>query len=325
MPSVEKINGIETADIDSVNAVECADATSVNDVDITCAFANRYSLAVGNIVVGHGELEQGTYVDIANQSNYHFRSNPGSGLQDDPFSLSIWFNAPAASPGCTQPCAGVGVGMLGMQALFGKGRGGAAGNLEYRLMFYAPNATVNFTLYTDSNNYIYIHDGNYTSLEGAWHHIVATYDGSEHQNGLNYYIDGSLIGSPNRASWGTYNGLKQSNKSLTVGGILTQSNSQCTGYLDEASVWSKALTTADVALIYNGGTPPDLNTHVSASQLYSWWRMGDNNASGSSFIPPWAIGTAVTDVAPTPHGNGTLLETPTRVPPVEDGFVLVVP
>ena len=48
MPSVEKINGVETADIEKVNAVECSDMTSINDVDITCAFANQYSISIGN-------------------------------------------------------------------------------------------------------------------------------------------------------------------------------------------------------------------------------------------------------------------------------------
>jgi hypothetical protein len=45
---------------------------------------------------------------------------------------------------------------------------------------------------------------------------------------------------------------------------------------DEVSIWNKVLTTDDVTSIYNGGTAVDLLTHASASNLVSYYRMGDN-------------------------------------------------
>jgi hypothetical protein len=45
---------------------------------------------------------------------------------------------------------------------------------------------------------------------------------------------------------------------------------------DEMSVWDKTLTSDDITSIYNGGTAVDLLSHISASNLVSYYRMGDN-------------------------------------------------
>ena len=45
---------------------------------------------------------------------------------------------------------------------------------------------------------------------------------------------------------------------------------------DEMAVWNKTLTNDDVISIYNGGTAVDLLSHTSASNLVSYYRMGDN-------------------------------------------------
>ena len=51
------------------------------------------------------------------------------------------------------------------------------------------------------------------------------------------------------------------------------------GNIDEGSVWNKALTSAELVAIYNGGVPIDLLTnagdYVSSSNLQGWWRNGD--------------------------------------------------
>ncbi len=45
---------------------------------------------------------------------------------------------------------------------------------------------------------------------------------------------------------------------------------------DEVSIWNKVLTTDDITSIYNGGTAVDLLSHTSASNLVSYYRMGDH-------------------------------------------------
>ena len=53
------------------------------------------------------------------------------------------------------------------------------------------------------------------------------------------------------------------------------------GNIDEGSVWNKALTSAELLAVYNGGIPVNLlsNTgdYVSSGDLQGWWRMGDPN------------------------------------------------
>lgn len=59
------------------------------------------------------------------------------------------------------------------------------------------------------------------------------------------------------------------------------------GNIDEGSVWNKALTSAELVAIYNGGVPIDLLTdagdYVSSSNLQGWWRNGDT--AGTSVFP----------------------------------------
>ena len=73
------------------------------------------------------------------------------------------------------------------------------------------------------------------------------------------------------------------------------------GNIDEGSVWNKALTSAELLAVYNGGVPINLlsNTgaYVSSSNLQGWWRMGDPD--GTSAYP------TITDDSPNAN-NGTM-------------------
>ena len=73
------------------------------------------------------------------------------------------------------------------------------------------------------------------------------------------------------------------------------------GNIDEGSVWNKALTSAELLSVYNGGVPINLlsNTgdYVSSGDLQGWWRMGDPN--GTSAYP------TITDDS-TNTNNGTM-------------------
>ena len=56
------------------------------------------------------------------------------------------------------------------------------------------------------------------------------------------------------------------------------------GNIDEGSVWNKALTSAELLAVYNGGVPIDLlsnaGDYVSSSNLQGWWRNGDTEGTG---------------------------------------------
>lgn len=282
MATISEVNGIPVGHIAEINEI-----SSIDDINFIQAggepmqpATNTYSFAVGNVLAveaGTGTYLMSSYMSASNPDSYHFRS----GGDDEAFSVSVWFNFPA--PGGGAPGAS-------HAKIISKGTNS---DREWDLSFYGSNATVLWRLNTDSSNRIYLFDGVWSHLTESWHHIAATYDGSEAKEGLNYYIDGELQNQDDRMD-GTYAGLNDSGEAVTVGAFLGASNPQCFGYFDEVSIWTKELSSAEVAKIYNGGTPTNLSSQPS---LLSWWRMGDSDGG---------TGITVTDAAPAATGNGTL-------------------
>jgi len=70
------------------------------------------------------------------------------------------------------------------------------------------------------------------------------------------------------------------------------------GKVDELAVWNSALSDADVATLYNGGSPND----ISSFNPVGWWRMGDNDGG---------TGTTITNQGSVSSIDGTLTNGPT--------------
>ena len=104
----------------------------------------------------------------------------------------------------------------------------------------------------------------------TWHHVVATYDGSNTEAGLNMYINGSLDNS-SKFSENTITSIT-STDSFKIGKYGTSSH-MYEGNIDEVSIFNSELTLAQVESIYNDGLPADL-TDLSPT---AWWRMGDES------------------------------------------------
>lgn len=82
--------------------------------------------------------------------------------------------------------------------------------------------------------------GNDTTL---WHNVIHSYDGSNMTN----YLDGVAFGSA-VASSGSFNSSAYPN--ISIGGSYMSGNA--TAILDDCAVFTRALTAAEAALIYNG-------------------------------------------------------------------------
>ena len=323
MPDIAEINKVEDSDVASINGVAAASIDNVNGVDLVTGFSNTYSLAMGNIQTGAPSLVAQTHMQVANATSYNFTSSVAS--EDEPFSCSMWFKMPSATD------SPAGVGMSG-RYMISKGTSGG-GNLEWQVHFHGGSHVLLFKLEDSSGNQMYTFDGSqsWTSLQGNWHHLVVTYGGGPYATAGNrqdliesiyYYIDGTQYqgqlwagGFPyspgGSVTWG---GLRTSANPVKVGSSVSGPGQTMIGYMDEVSIWSKALSTSEVANIYNSGTPTDIS---ASGSLVSWWRMGDNNSGA---------GTTVTDVGGT--GNGTLCTTLACGSPGvygADGFVAVVP
>ena len=134
------------------------------------------------------------------------------------------------------------------------------------------------------------------------------------------------MGSPmERTSWKIYiNGVQQSigalsgnqNVNLTYTGtsqigaqIRTSAQNFYGGQINNVAVWAQALTTSNLAAVYNSGTPIDLSTnagnYTNSAKLIAWWRF--NEGTGTSYTdsdngqftgsgvntPTWSAGDSI--------------------------------
>jgi hypothetical protein len=126
---------------------------------------------------------------------------------------------------------------------------------------------------------------------GQWYNIITVHSGTN----ASLYVDGNLIGTgsnnpgngydsvgPTQTGWGTL---------LTIGGGSSHNTNYANALFDEAALFDKALTTSEVASVYNGGVPPNL----TALAPVSWWRMGngigDTSSGGGTAVNGQIIGT----------------------------------
>lgn len=147
--------------------------------------------------------------------------------------------------------------------------------------------------------------------DGAWHQFGFTYDGSSDANGLSFYIDSvfgsSTLGTNNLTSDNTTN-----SEPLQIGRRGT--SAEFNGTLKHISIWNRALTSGEVAEIYGGGTPPDLNSVSCASALVGWWKLDGDDTTGSGGVVDHSSsgfdGTAAGGLEPTyTGGTNTVVHT----------------
>lgn len=79
-----------------------------------------------------------------------------------------------------------------------------------------------------------------------WHHVVATYNGSENESGIELYIDGAGIASTDTVS-GSYGGMSNIAQEVRIGRFDT---SYTNGSIDEVMVFNRALSQAEVYQLY---------------------------------------------------------------------------
>ena len=106
----------------------------------------------------------------------------------------------------------------------------------------------------------------------TWHHIVATYDGSNATSGMNIYVNGSLD-NDSTGGGGTISDMT-STDSVKIGKYT--GGQFYAGNIDEVAIFDTVLPATgpgSVEEIYNGGVPADL-TSLSPT---AWWRMGDES------------------------------------------------
>ncbi len=112
-----------------------------------------------------------------------------------------------------------------------------------------------------------------TLTSGVWQHLCLTFAGNNRLDGMRLYLNGivevpiSATVVSNTLSYGqpSYWGSRGSGFYYS-------------GYMDEATIWSRVLSGSEVSTLYNGGSPTNPSSSLFANALYSYLRMGDNAA-----------------------------------------------
>src|SRR5882672_1666536 len=134
----------------------------------------------------------------------------------------------------------------------------------------------------------------------AWHHVVGTYDGTN----ARLYVDGNVVAGPTAGPYVVNDG-----GAITLGAITNGMSNFWNGKLDEAAIYSVALTASRVQAHYVAGrvgltaSPSGYAANVVYDSPLGYWRLGeaagtrafDQSGSGN-------LGTASGGVSPGQSG-----------------------
>jgi hypothetical protein len=216
-----------------------------------------------------------------------------------PFTLECWFRTSNTGE---QP-------LLTRMNLGGNGRGYCLFVINNHIGYELRNSS------TPSND-IQIETNVRTVNNGDWHHVIATYDGSQQASGIHIYLDGTeepftiLVNTLN----GTISNPSKFN-AATYGGFYW-----LTGDMDEILVYTSVLTLPDVVTRYNNGEGTEV---ISGGDVYTHWTLDEGSgtdvidgsghpernlwlATASGGLPSWITGIVGAPVISLDHAYSGL-------------------
>ena len=238
------------------------------------------------------------YVDVANPSNFNFDTN-------QPFTLAAWVYRNSSADTDDEI-------MAKLKQTTGYG---------YSLFMVNDGATnfcntgsscttncliVNFT---GNSTICAIAQGNTSVTPGAWHYVVATYDGSQDVSGFQIYVDGV---AQSLSTIGTTMGLGSTNtQDLLIGQDIKSSSDYFGGKIDDARVYNRVLSASEVQQLYNNstvylqqtdsGTPTPLTSNkvsVSSLNFTRHYQIASSTAIGNE-----SVSYSFTMSASSPNGS----------------------
>ena len=191
----------------------------------------------------------------------HLYANPSSNSPQydngDIFSVSLWIKTSSATFG----------GLVTKQAGSGNYRGwglyvNPSGSGEFGVQMYHALGSNQILVETTANGW---NDGN-------WHHVVLTYDGSSTAAGVKIAVDGV-----NQAITVNADSLSNSFTNTTAMSIGSRglANAFYNGRVDEVSLYSATLTSAQITELYNAGKPRNAMGLSTSGSLDAYYRCGD--------------------------------------------------
>lgn len=150
-----------------------------------------------------------------------------------------------------------------------KGSIGGASNCRLfdRRFLYIQHTGVNrirCRIYQTAGTFQTFETGGVSVYDGNWHHVLVSYTVG---GNAKIYLDNTLLVNVGA----TLTGLFASSNQIGVGTAYLGTSSFFNGNIDEPAYWHNSDQSANIADIWNGGTPSDLS---GLSPSY-WLRMGD--------------------------------------------------
>ena len=139
---------------------------------------------------------------------------------------------------------------------------GADGDIAASYALYTgPNGGLSFYVYDGNSSYIASPDAGVDIWDDTWHHVVGTYDGES----VRLFIDGTEIGSGTATNIAIGYGLSDSNE-LYLGAYPGQSQQHYfSGKIDEASIYDRALSVAQIQSLFTSGKSVETAEGVSVN------------------------------------------------------------
>ena len=186
------------------------------------------------------------YVDFGDAPAFDFEWN-------DPFSLSAWIK----STDGTQDSAIVGKMV----------QGGTYRGYEMHVGSTAGAGRINVWLINQWPGQVIEVNGTVNVLDGQWHHVAMTYDGTGDAAGVEIFVDGVLDGAAAVGKNTLGGGSITNTVGLNVGTRNNGAHHDFAGLIDDVSVWDEAISAARVADISSGQSPLGGSTTVDVDYL----------------------------------------------------------
>jgi hypothetical protein len=234
--------------------------TETLTITVTSSFANTKSLDFGN------QDYLGANAALLDAELGRAANGAGSG---DAWTIHLWFKGGTQSNNS--------------QTIFYFGDNDVTNAGHLYLRYLGGSDTLRFQ-YGSANNNLRWDGATNLLAAGSWKHVMVCYDGgttgsssgsiNDYYGRFTVYVDGSDVtngGTWSNSNYGDSSGIDADN--LRVG-RYSGGNYMRDCLVDELAVWGSDQS-ANVASIYNSGTPHDLSALGTAPD--HWWRMGDGD------------------------------------------------
>lgn len=269
--SISKVQGVDISSVSSIDSIQKSTISQLNDVDVPSGFSTDYSIE------GNGSTQ---YISLGNQGETVINPTEAQ-INANGYTFSAWVYIDDLTTSFQIFSLGVSGtnNYYGIQMLVNR-------NAAFVFHFFGLNGS---TPGAGSNNRLTKGAVNGTISTGVWQHLAWVIPANSYDVVANWkiYINGSeYTGSTFNSGNSNVNLAYSGNSNI---GVWTRSGSSLSnifdGEINNAAIFNTALSSSNMAAIYNSGAPIDLSSNSgnynASSNLIAWWRF--NEGTGTSY------------------------------------------